>query len=235
MVKFSLALALLFASRSFSLCQSIQKDTLISAIQNTKIIYSQAMKGQSQLYNGSDYVKYQPLEDEHPYFISNDWKVGSIQYDEQVYENVGLLYNIFTDQVIIEYYRSETPLELVKERVRSFTIDGHTFIQLRENNLPNGFYERLSDGNAKVYVKRSKGFQEKTPSSGKIERTFDEKSKYYILKDGIYHAVKSKSSLIKIFDTRKKEIKQFLNKNRLVFGKNKEKVIIRTVVFYNQM
>src|SRR5712672_2877441 len=101
-----LAFLLLIASVSFA--QPASRDTafVASAKQNTKDLYSHFITSQSQLYRGSDYHKYVPTEDEHPYFMLDDWKEGTIAYDGEYYENVPLLYDMFKDKVIIENYGS---------------------------------------------------------------------------------------------------------------------------------
>ena len=60
--------------------QQTEPDTTFLSRANKKSIarYSQAIQHQSRLFNGSDYVVYIPEEDEHPYFKSDDWVVGSI-------------------------------------------------------------------------------------------------------------------------------------------------------------
>ncbi|MFM9837394.1 MAG: hypothetical protein ACKVOQ_03965 [Cyclobacteriaceae bacterium] len=234
MSKFFLVLlaSLVFLSVTFS--QNPLKDTAqISAIESAKEIYTQTMKGQGQFYNGGDYIDYQQIEDEHPYFLSNNWIVGSIHYDGEIYENVGLLYNTLTDNVIVEYYHSSTMIQLVKEKLLYFTVYGQTFFNIQNNALQSGFYERLCNGKVKVFAKRFKVFQKKTSFAN--QQSFEEKSKYYIFKNGIYHAVKSKNSVLSVTGDQKKEVKQFLNKNGLQFGKSREMSIIKAVEFYNNL
>ena len=69
-----------------------------ASVDSAKNAYAYVIRSQSHLYNGSQYIDYQPLEDEHPYYLANDWTSGTIIYDGEKYENVSLLYDISADK-----------------------------------------------------------------------------------------------------------------------------------------
>lgn len=213
--------------------QTLQHDTIVvaDAANNTKDVYSQIMKEQLHLFNGGDYIDYRPLKDEHPYYISEDWMIGSIQYDCEYYDKAELLYNIYTDQVIAEHY-SSAMIQLVRDKIQSFFIDGHTFVMLQETTIPKGFYDRLCNGKTKVYAKRIKELEESI-SSNELQREFRLKSKYYICKDGYYYPVKSKKSVLSVLGDKKHELNQFIHQNHLRFRQNRENAIIKLTEFYN--
>ncbi len=233
MVKYFFILLPLIFFKATLFAQTLPRDTAFVsyARENTKNVYTQIMKEQAQLYNGGDYLDYNPQKDEHPYFISEDWITGSIQYNNERYSNVSLLYNIYTDQVITEQ-PSSIMIQLIRDKVQSFSIDGHQFIMIKETDLPTGFYDQLSDGKVKFFAKRIKEFHE-TISSSEIQRDFTEKSKYYICKDGHYYLVKGKKSVLNVLGDRKRELNQFIHQNHLRFRKNREVTIIKLIEFYN--
>src|SRR5688572_3256393 len=104
--------------------QLFKPDTtvLAQAKENTKKIYFQSIKGQSRLYNGSDYIMYRSIEDEHPYFPIDDWAFGTIVYDANFYENVPLMYDISQDIVLTEHILNGSVMELIGEKIERFTM-----------------------------------------------------------------------------------------------------------------
>jgi len=204
----------------YSSAQMFKKDSLFldSAIARTENLYNYSTREQSQLYNGGDFAFYQPLENEHPYFSSDDWIDGTILYDGTLFAHVFMQYDIQSDELIVEHANG-TRIKLTKLNVGYFILNDRKFVLLTSRHL-NGFYEILYDGNTKVYARHWKVFQESL-SSGKASRSFREKIRYYIYKNGDYVTVTNKASVYKVFKERKKELRQFASKNKLRFGTNK--------------
>src|SRR5690348_4441937 len=123
MVKNTFVLFFLISIATTAIAQQ-QKDTanVSASIANMKLKYTQAMKGQVQLYDGGDYIEYVPLKEEHPYFLNDDWFMGSIVYNNGLFENVPLLYNIYTDKVIAEHFYAASMIQLVSEKIDYFIL-----------------------------------------------------------------------------------------------------------------
>lgn len=203
---------------------------------NSIALYASAMQHQSRLYNGSDYVIYQSRDEEHPNFMVDDWTYGSIVYEEELYENVALQYDISIDKVITEHNRGN-PIKLLDERIQRFSIHSHTFVRLKGDDstkITEGFYDQLYDGQAKVYARHLKSYQESL-EFGKIIPRFDETTQYYIVKNGSYFPVKTKGSVLKVFIDRKQDIKEFIRKSRINFKKNRVEAMTRVTEFYDTL
>jgi hypothetical protein len=183
--------------------------------------YQNAISGNAKVFNGVDYVN--PLAKKrvkgHPNFESEDWTEGFIVYENQLYENVALQYNLLLNKVLIENVQSHTTIELSNNLIGRFGINGHIFVQ-----LPSGidaepqdtFYDVLYDGGVKVYVKRYKTIKE-TPDQKVMVTEFLEKRKIYLFKDGRYIAINNKKSALNAFEVHKQEMKKTLSQNRLNF------------------
>ncbi len=107
------------------------------------------MHGQTNLYNGSEYREPRRTNnDQHPYFVSEDWLEGSVLYDGDWYEHVPLQYDITRDVVITEMYTKREPDGAGRCQGRRLLIDGHMFRKLIRdtlNALPEtGFYDIYS-------------------------------------------------------------------------------------------
>ncbi len=234
---------ILFLSAFYSWCvptlcygQQNKVDTAFLALSKTKSIelYSQAFLNQSRLYNGSDYIIYQSHDEEHPYFKIEDWTNGSIVYEGELYNNVDLLYDISSDNVIIEHNRGN-PIKLLDEKIQSFSLLSHKFVRLKgdeTNKISEGFYDQLYDGPSKVYAKHWKIYQESL-DQGEVIPRFEEGNQHYIVKKGIFYAVKSKGSVLQVFDDRKQDVKDFIRKNHIRFKTDREKAIVSITEFYD--
>ena len=89
---------------------------------------------QSRLFNGINYEFYDPSIKGNGYFLdNNNWNNGIIVYDGYRYKNVPMLYDIYTDQLIIEAYHSVLRIQLVKDRVQSFDLLGHHVVYIRHD------------------------------------------------------------------------------------------------------
>ncbi|WP_224999995.1 hypothetical protein [Cesiribacter sp. SM1] len=97
----------------------------------------------------------------------------------------------------------------------------------------SGFYDLLSGGNTQLLVKRRKSVKESIDNN-QLHREFIQKNLYFIEKDGQYHPVKSKGSALKVLADQKKEIRQYLKKNKIKFRQNPELALLSMVEYYNQ-
>jgi hypothetical protein len=218
-----------------SIAQTLPPDTAFVSAgrENTKSFYVNTMKEQNQLYNGGDYLDYRPLKDEHPYYISEDWITGSVQYNNEQYDDVSLLYNIHTDDIITEQPSSAIMIKLIRDKVQSFSIEGHQFVMIKDSkDLSTGFYDQLCSGKVNLYAKRIKDFQE-TISGAELQRIFTEKNRYYLYKDGHYYSIKSKKSILTVLGDRKKELNQFIRQNHIHVRQNREAAFIKLTEYYN--
>jgi hypothetical protein len=187
--------------------QHLPADTifLTSAKNNQVRLYTDYIVGQTRLNNGSEHRDYLARNDEHPYFGEDDWQNGSIVYDEESYENVPMFYDLSRDKVITEHSINGSKLELISEKVARFSLAGHTFQRLKRDEakiITEGFHDVLYDGKTKVYVRREKALQQKVESND-IIFNFQQKNRVYVFKDGVYHQVKKKSTLIDVFEDKK--------------------------------
>lgn len=225
-------------SQTFCYSQSHPIDTAFLTTSKTKIVslYAESIQQQSRLYNGTDYVLYVARDEEHPFFSMDDWTFGSITYWGELYENVPVMYDLSTDQVITEHNRGN-PIKLIPEKVDGFVISDHTFQRLTNNGtnkIADGFYERLHDGKIKVYAKHQKVYREDITAREVIPR-FEESVRHFILKDGVLHQVKKKGSVLDTFDEHRQEVKTFMKKNRIRFNDNRAAAITRVAQYYDTL
>jgi hypothetical protein len=205
-------------------------------------LYTEKIAEQSPLVNGSEYKEYltvPELTTGIPYFISDDWIDGNVFYDSALYSNVPLMYDEVTDKLIIEQPFSHYKLELISEKVNYFEISGHTFLRIvrakSDSTISTGFYDVLYDGKTKAYVKRLKQVIETTQPGGVLINYLDTK-RYLLWKDNIYYPVSRKSSVMKVFEDKRKLLRKLVrdHSSEIDFHNNREKSIALIARLYDE-
>ena len=197
---------------------------LHAAVANTINIYKKTMGMQARLYNGSRYVPPDYTLEEHPYFRFDDWSTGDVFYDGEYFQDVPLMYDLQTDQLITEHLSSGQPIRLVWDKIQYFTIGGHHFRKISNatNGLPDtGLYDVLYAGPTMVVAKRQKLPREEIEAATIIRR-FEERTRYFIFRDGAFHPVKTKTSVLNVLEDRKQVLKKLLKQQGGRFADNRE-------------
>jgi hypothetical protein len=210
-------------------------------IDNTKAVYFESLKDQSGLLNGSQYAGYSFTfkDGGHPFFYTDGFLNGTIVYDGLMYPKANLLYDEVSDVLL---YRDTTHLiQLVSERVLRFSIKGYNFIRIANDSnkrtlVSTGFYQLLYEGNIAVLKKEVKSIREVLVSNTEdIYRYIDLKKNYYIKMSDVYHPVKRKKSLLELYGYKKKEIQQYIKRNKLNFKRAPDDFLIKTTAYYDQL
>lgn len=212
-----------------------------SAYLNAVKAYDLAIARNSFLYTGRVYnTKYGSIKN-HPYFLDDYWEEGKIVYQGQPFDSVYMMYEIYSDLVLIEGFTTKGALTIIKLHspdVSAFSLHGHHFVRLNEDTLQNfreGFYDQLYDGqHVQLYCKRIKAIV-KNNDVNTVAESFFQKDKYYIRKEGQYFQVKKKKSVLKVLHDHKKELRAFANNNRLYFADEQEQSILSMVQFYDSL
>lgn len=219
-----------FAQQAF-----VQDTARQSAIQTAVALSMQMPREASPLYNGTEYIKYSPTFKGHAYFFSDDWQNASILYDGVFYSDVPALLDIVNDELIIRHFNGFISIKLVKEKIDQFAISGHNFINISADStysMQPGFYDRLYNGNAVLLVKRSKKLIQNVALT-EIESRFEQKQYYYILNKGKRYSINNTASLLRALGDRRKDVQQYLRKNKLKFKQDPETTLIKAITFYD--
>lgn len=201
-------------------------------------VYAKTLKANIHLYNGSEYIDYDHRIKGNPFFQSLFYTRGNIVYDGILYTNVAMFYDILNDDVVIKNY-NDTALLLVKEKISSFDILNHHFIQLHfdssEKRIENdAFYDVLCDGSAKLFARRKKVIVEKIVLQNS-ESSFNETDTYFIYNKNIFYGIKNKASVLNAFKDKKTELIKFLRRSKIRFKRNPEAAMIKMVTYYNTL
>ena len=236
---------ILFMNSNRGDSQNILADTSVktSSVYSAVKLYHQFLTPETGLYNGSQYAynSYYPFEINQgdPFFISKQFDTGAVFYNNVLYEHVPLLYDIVKDELLIHDPTNFYIIRLNSARLGWFTIWDHTFIRLihdsANNLLPTGFYDLLYNGNTALYKRVSKIFMENSTSFMGINKYLVESNAFFIKKDNQYYRVNKKRSILLIMRDKKKEVLQFIKKNKLNFRKDYEAALTKLVAYYNEI
>ena len=190
----------------------------------------------SRLYNGKQFIAYNPAMEGHSYFMDAEMHKGTVIYDGLYFDSVNMQYDLVRDEIVIQHFDVFFKIVLISDKLKEFTLNGHHYKRVVRdsiNKLPvsTGFYDFLYDGKIKFIVKRTKSIQEVI--TDKVVQKIHEKDFYYVIRENVYYQVRSYKSLLSIFKDRSKDIRQDLRKQKLKFRKNREASILRAVTFYD--
>ena len=231
MLLFTTIHAQLSNSDSIALHQSI-----LSARQN----YTEAINGNSQVYNGQEYISriQQKKVIGDPFYFDYDWQEGSVYYHDQLYENVSLRYNLFEDKLLLEYSQGYESIELIAERIKYFVINDHTFVQLSPALLASiseeGFFDFLYNGPSKLLAKRYKVIKE-IADQGTMTVEYIDKTKLFLQHDGKFIPIHTKRDALNAFSEHKTELKKFLSQKKIHFKSNPELALVAMATFNDRL
>jgi hypothetical protein len=210
------------------------------AVEETMQSYRSAVGLQAHLYNGAEYfVPVKHYVEGHQFFKDKAFQKGRVLYDGSMFVDVPMLYDIMNDELVTVHTGSGLTQKLVKQKVASFSLHNHNFIYIEVDSMTSlsmasGFYDLLYEGEIRALVRREKTLQEKATIGG-MEGNFTAIDKYFIWKDGIYHPVRSKGSVLRVLKDQRKQLNRFTNANKLRFGKGREDAILKLVQHYDTL
>lgn len=223
-----------------AIAQTFKTDTVFisQAKENAVQRYNDQLSGQTHLMNGSRVVRiepaFKPLDKAgitHPYY-SLEWISGEVLYSGEWY-NSAFRYDLNKDKLIIPGIDERGQTQLVSEKIEQFTLGTHRFVQLKQQRVPEGFYEIIYDGITKAFIRLQKAEETKFKNN-KLVAEFIPKASYYIKINNTFYEVKSKASVLRLFSEKKPELKKFLRSQSQPFGKNKGFFIREMARIYDQ-
>lgn len=233
----AIALMILFHIESFA--QYLDTAFVRASIQHASDVYQKSNANQSHLYNGIEYIPYKTSLEKHghPYYLEDDWFDGSIEYNDEKYNNVPMRYDLQRQKIVIEYAAGIGEIELLNEKINQFILGGHTFKNIRKESnsiITPGFYDILYQGKTQVLAKRQKIIHQRDISNNLILE-FDSRDKVYLRKNNFYFTITNKASLIKALSDQKQAVKKFISKNKIQYRSNREAALIKIAEHYDEL
>ncbi|MFD2943155.1 hypothetical protein [Flavobacterium notoginsengisoli] len=170
---------------------------------------------------------FRPLAGKNRYYI-DEFNLGDISFENQIYSSVNLKYDILQDQVIYKQNGSSEnlPINLITEKVDYFFIKNKKFVNLKEESIKfpstiKGIYEETYVGdNVSLYIKHSKE-KVKSLQADIIYYNFIYKISYILKYNSYFYKVETAKDFKKIFPNYKKEINGIYSTEKKLERSNK--------------
>ena len=192
----------------------------------------------SFLYNPECYITgklYLPRgnNDNHPFFLVNNWKSGSVKYKGEVFPLPMMKYDIENDVLVILKIIDNTvyPVQLNRSEIREFTLEGHHFDYIHMIRNP-GYYEVLYSAKTTVWAKWTKQSKVDAHSVSGIP-IYVPDLHFIIQHNNEYFKVKNLKEVHNVFSDRKQELKSYERANNLSFKKDKTGTMINMAEQYD--
>ncbi len=187
------------------------------------------------LFNGKKYTyRPPPGTTGNQYIVTQLFFAGTVTLKGKTYRDLVLNYDIFNQQLLLQYADERDPLnviELSKAWLTHFSLDSLHFEYLRLDQGPQ-FYQVLGNGPARIlhYWRKSLNLNDRIGTSNFVFSKPVRDS--YILKDGQLRYFNSRRSLVRIFDkAQRPEIKNYLRRNKVRVNSASDKVMTDLINF----
>lgn len=189
-------------------------------------------KGNLDINSGEVLQDYDKIINKVDRFYFKDYARATVLYDNLIYNDVLLNYDIYKDDVIIKPNNvfSNTPLILNKEKLLFFFVNGKNFVNLNSKlpvdyEIENGFYEEsLINEKFTLYTKHSK-HKKDIIIGNNLYDDFTESSNFILLYQNKLYEINSRKSISVILPEHKKSINKYYANNQKLERSNKAKFL----------
>ncbi|WBX72818.1 hypothetical protein PG913_07845 [Tenacibaculum pacificus] len=174
--------------------------------------------------------KYRTINGNHHYYKVNKFFLGKVHYNNDVFSNTLIKYDLNNDNIIIKISNSSYLIFILKKSlVKKFTIDNDIFINIADY----GYSQILIDKKPiKLYKKNLINSYEKLNKKFSYTK-FVNKSKYFINYNSEYFYVLKKKNLIKKIPQQKKIISEFYLLNKKLAKNNSDLFFTKLINLLN--
>ncbi|EAR03015.1 hypothetical protein FB2170_06990 [Maribacter sp. HTCC2170] len=177
----------------------------------------------SGAFTGYAYTEeFRVLGDRHKFFLSSDFLLGTVNYNGQSYFDYKMKYDVHGDNLLLRHggVNGTQAIQLIKERVTKFEIEGHRFINLDVNykmKTPvSGFLEVLFEGNNFSFLKKHKKYALKKVELESVYFEFKGLSEYFLVLNNGVNKIKSNKQITALFPNYRKQISDFTSKYKKI-------------------
>ena len=186
------------------------------------------------LYSGKAETPYDRQYANHPYFETERYVSGTLCYNRVVYKDVLMRFDLFRNELTVIFPGRAFPIVLNNEKFEYAVLNGATIVLPdSETKSKDKFLVLLLNGAYPVVRNYNIGIVSSTART--ILYSFSIRNQYAIYINGVPRAVKNKSSILKLFPDRRKELNEFAKQHKLNFKHEIEQSIIALVNHYEHL
>lgn len=175
------------------------------------------------LVNGTAYQASHPFAKGHPYYLYQDWILGTVYMSGKSFPNEFIRYDVERNVLLLKKKLNETGNEvhliLNEALVDSFVFDAKKFIKNTwVEASPNGFLSVIYRGDFNFFIRYSKEFLGTYSISSPSGRYSLIQQKYFWEKAGELIPIQNKKELLNQFPLHKKAIKKHMRQSGFSFS-----------------
>ena len=202
-------------------------------------LYLKATAGNATIYSGREEPKYKFKTKNHPYLHTEEFREGTLSVNGTVYPGVFLRLNHDIEELAVLSPDGIFSVLIPREQIDYAIIDSLYIVYRKPKStdgivLPEGYYVRMYNGNSQVW-KRNVSFINNKITDLVIDYFFDSVTKKYICIDGVYFLVNKKRSVLKLYASKKKEIKKMFKQTGMKYNEDREKAIVIMSRYYDEL
>lgn len=216
----------------------LTNDTFYAEIENAANYFQKARLNKA-IFNGKEHVKYPAFYIGHPFLVADQYTTGNLCCDSTLYPDVPLKLDWYTGELLINTPDQRYNIVIPSERLQYATLYNYRLFYHRADSRPgsppDGYYLALPNSGKYPIWKKEVVKQEERFVDRKALVAFNRSFHFYIEKDGVYHKVKSKKSLLNVFPDRKKELNRFIKESRLNYTETPDRMLVAVVEQYEKL
>lgn len=196
------------------------------------------IRGNQLLYNGRIWRDLYVAVREDQFLFSDEFLPGNVKMNGQSFSNLKLRYDILNDEIIIVTEKGLV-LQLNKEMVDGFSIlydlKIFNFRHLVSDSLNkiDGYFHVLYEGPTSLYAMYYKEISTRGP--GKNYENFVQADRLFIVKDNIFHQIRSRSDFYKVLSDKKQAIKEYVRGKGLRIIRKNPDSFVPGLQFYDSL
>jgi hypothetical protein len=201
-------------------------------------IFQDTIPDNQVLFNGQLWINLFYMVKEDQFLFSKDFLQASLTMKGQTFTNVNIRYDIYNDEIQMPL-DSGRILQINKEMVDSFSLPFqnkvYKFIRTPKDNFsgPSGYVNIIYKGKSALEVKYLKKI-DRPKIEGK-EDNFYQLNRVYFVKDGLFYQVKNKKDLYSVLREFKKQLRDYMKKNKIRVSKNLPESFIPVIRYYDSI
>ncbi len=141
--------------------------------------------------------------------FTDDWLDADITISGRYFDGIKLKYDIVNDEIMFPSYKTNTIVVLNKNQVTRFGLHYNSrefeFVKSGEGDArTDGYMQLIYSGGTRLYKKWKKRV---VVNQARLNQEFKVEGVLFLEKDGSFHKISKKSSLMSLFKENKKELK----------------------------
>lgn len=198
------------------------------AAQDDYRIYMEQAGSSSLRYRGKKACVYPMAFNGTYYWKDPTFLTGEVCYDGIVYSGLMMNVDAVRQDLVVKTDVAGADQVFDRERVEQFRMGGHRFLNLRNlygESAPDGYWEVLYDGNAKVLKQVSRQLRKDVDGRFRVDMGYDDdtyrsdvlwiflyQARYcYLTEEGAVYPLRTRGQLMKHYKNHRREINRYIS------------------------